>query len=1016
MRKKLLAILTLVCFMLTMMPVMAFAAGPVAQIGENSYESLGAALEAASAQGGEVTVELLGDIAIEGDIACNTDIILAVGEHTVTVAEDTTVTVAAGKKLTITCGTGGLEIDGTIAVAGTLDVSELSYGVSGLIANRAGNLAIGATGHVILLDIWAGHTATMLDSYNTNFFAGSVNGAKVTIVDKSYALADGSWAELSEGEEGDEPEDSTPVDPCNIDEHSFGDVVDGMRECEVCGLDATAVTDLNGLAAAVNGAAAGDVLVLNAGTYEVSGAPALEIQKNITIIGMGADETTIQQQNASGTTIRIGNAATNNNAEPLEVTFANLTVDGNGTNRDGIYAKYYSTVNLYNVKAVNAAWNILADNGNFLSGSEFNNDPEKPLTINAYNVTTDTIWLNAAPRDLDSNGQYWTGMTYVNLNYEGGAFDIEAQHGIGGDNIRVNGDIFIPAVASTTFNGKTVKFAKLADAIAKAENNSTITLLDDAELDEAGTLADGAVLETGEYTLDLNGNTLTGRVFGNIDMAGGTYCVGGMTMVGPEGSGAAYVTENAVFILPDSATNGNVEGPGVGLVNGDITVVSGDIVLGESMCTMPGQVLRIEQGASFTVPAGKKLYVYSDIEVDGILNINDADMKLCANKEDGPLSGSNPAYGLIGDNVKDQGTLSLGTTGVINSVIQLEAIAVPQGYQLNETKNGDIYKYTAKQPTVIYVPDDNSNTNNNTTTGNTTTETTVSPSGTVTETTTTTDKDGTVTEVVETTTASGETTTTTTVTLENGSSVTNTDTAVDVDVNKVDSDVVVDAYHEIAADENLTMVGGSDSAVNVSASNAATGYDVNELTQPAAVTVPVSDYALDNVSDTSKLTLAKVVTNEDGTTELVYMGGSYDAESGTFTAKVDEAGDYVLVEKDDLVNIEMTINDNTVKENGIHQEMDVAPEINDENRTMLPLRYIGEALGCQIDWNGDARTITITQDDVVLVMTIDVEIPGFGAAPTIKGDRTLVPVRYISEMLGANVIWDPIERTVTIVK
>ena len=149
MRKKLLAILTLVCFMLTMLPVMAFAAEPVAQIGENSYESLGAALEAASTQVGEVTVELLGNIAIEEDIACNTDIILAVGEHRVTVAEDTTVTVAAGKKLTITCGAGGLVIDGTIAVNGTLDVSALSYGESGLIANRAGNLAIGATGHVI---------------------------------------------------------------------------------------------------------------------------------------------------------------------------------------------------------------------------------------------------------------------------------------------------------------------------------------------------------------------------------------------------------------------------------------------------------------------------------------------------------------------------------------------------------------------------------------------------------------------------------------------------------------------------------------------------------------------------------------------------------------------------------------------------------------------------------------------------------------------------------------------------
>jgi len=83
---------------------------------------------------------------------------------------------------------------------------------------------------------------------------------------------------------------------------------------------------------------------------------------------------------------------------------------------------------------------------------------------------------------------------------------------------------------------------------------------------------------------------------------------------------------------------------------------------------------------------------------------------------------------------------------------------------------------------------------------------------------------------------------------------------------------------------------------------------------------------------------------------------------------------------------------------------------------MLPLRYIGEALGCDVDWNDATRTITITQDGNVFTMTIDQIIPGFGAAPTIKDGRTLVPVRYISEMLGANVIWDPVDQTVTIVK
>ena len=58
-----------------------------------------------------------------------------------------------------------------------------------------------------------------------------------------------------------------------------------------------------------------------------------------------------------------------------------------------------------------------------------------------------------------------------------------------------------------------------------------------------------------------------------------------------------------------------------------------------------------------------------------------------------------------------------------------------------------------------------------------------------------------------------------------------------------------------------------------------------------SVSVPVNNSVLNSVEDTSKLTLAKVVTNADGTTSLEYMGGSYDEETGTFNAKVDEDGD-----------------------------------------------------------------------------------------------------------------------------
>ena len=294
------------------------------------------------------------------------------------------------------------------------------------------------------------------------------------------------------------------------------------------------------------------------------------------------------------------------------------------------------------------------------------------------------------------------------------------------------------------------------------------------------------------------------------------------------------------------------------------------------------------------------------------------------------------------------------------------------------------------------------------------TETTVTPSGTKVETTTETTAEGTKVETVTTTTASGETSTTVTATLQNGSAVTNNDAAVDVEVEKVSYATMNKVEEAVAADDNVEVVGTVNNAISVSATNASTGAVQESFTQPMSVSVPVNNSVLNSVEDTSKLTLAKVVTNADGTTSLEYMGGSYDEETGTFNAKVDEDGDYILVEKSDLVKIELTIGSTDVLHNDQATKLDVAPTIDAAvGRTELPLRYLGEALGFGIDW--DNNVVTITKDGVSFSLTIGQEIPGYGT-PYIDSDRTMVSARYISEMLGANVIWDPVDRQVIVVK
>ena len=96
---------------------------------------------------------------------------------------------------------------------------------------------------------------------------------------------------------------------------------------------------------------------------------------------------------------------------------------------------------------------------------------------------------------------------------------------------------------------------------------------------------------------------------------------------------------------------------------------------------------------------------------------------------------------------------------------------------------------------------------------------------------------------------------------------------------------------------------------------------------------------------------------------------------------------------------------------GKNATMDTAPVINSDNRTLVPIRFVSEALDATVDWNEEARTVTITRGETVIVMTIGEEsytVNGEArttdTAPIINEDsRTLVPVRFVSEALGATV-------------
>ena len=94
---------------------------------------------------------------------------------------------------------------------------------------------------------------------------------------------------------------------------------------------------------------------------------------------------------------------------------------------------------------------------------------------------------------------------------------------------------------------------------------------------------------------------------------------------------------------------------------------------------------------------------------------------------------------------------------------------------------------------------------------------------------------------------------------------------------------------------------------------------------------------------------------------------------------------------------------------------DVAPFIDPEySRTMVPLRLVGEALGAEVYWMGDIRQVLIIHGTVILRLPIDQPLPDGMGTPVIVNGRTLVPIAYVAQMLGASTHWDGENRAVYI--
>jgi hypothetical protein len=117
---------------------------------------------------------------------------------------------------------------------------------------------------------------------------------------------------------------------------------------------------------------------------------------------------------------------------------------------------------------------------------------------------------------------------------------------------------------------------------------------------------------------------------------------------------------------------------------------------------------------------------------------------------------------------------------------------------------------------------------------------------------------------------------------------------------------------------------------------------------------------------------------------------------------------------------EFKIGSNIYYVNGVAKVMDVAPYIKND-RTYTPMRYVADVIGAEVVWDDSARTVTLTKDETTVVFTVgstaytvNGESMTADVAPEIVNDRTMLPARFVAEAFGSIVGWDAGTQTVLI--
>lgn len=237
-------------------------------------------------------------------------------------------------------------------------------------------------------------------------------------------------------------------------------------------------------------------------------------------------------------------------------------------------------------------------------------------------------------------------------------------------------------------------------------------------------------------------------------------------------------------------------------------------------------------------------------------------------------------------------------------------------------------------------------------------------------------------------------------------------------------DLVKEKFIEINVKQAKEMI---DKAVNLQILDVSPSWKLGHI--PGAINIEANDL-LKNLEklDQKKATLvychgdapaifAATLLSDNGFTPVFRL-------LGNFKAWVD-AG-YPIEKELAKIVIKFRIGSKTYFIGSISKLMDTPP-ISIEGRTMLPIRYLSEAIGAIVLWDSKTQQVTIKQDTIIIVLTIGQPIAIInGKTVQIDPDnqkikpiivppgRTLLPLRFVAERLDCLVAWNPGNQEITI--